>query len=245
VLRIPVAASSTIESTPVAAPHVVPKEPVAESSTKVSTQTTPSVATPDPPASLPPREVSQVDPKKLAANAAIAASQHASYLGLTLFNRMAQPFPYYFEIFTKGGQICGTLIDRIQRKENPCQPSLVVYEQMFHDEFVGRGTAPQAVHVYGYALNGWLGAIIEVLLASVVLGLFTCVPARNHVTATIAVMGGLTGYYFSQLPFEGPIIYDHGLLWWMLLVVGYAVLKKLVLLKSGLENAGEAGCVAN
>ncbi|MBN9041315.1 MAG: hypothetical protein BGP05_05680 [Rhizobiales bacterium 62-47] len=174
-----------------------------------------------------------------------AASEHATYLSLTLFNRMAQPFPYYFEIFTRDGQICGTLFDRVQRKENPCQPSLVVYQEMFHDQFAGRGTAPQAIHVYGYALNGWFGAIVEIFLASIVLGVLTCVRVGNDITATVAVMSGLTGYYFSQLPFEGAIVYDHGLLWWALLIVGHSILKKMLPPKSKLENVTSPTCTVS
>lgn len=272
VLRIPVAASSATLSTPTGPsettqngslglplPGTAPSKGSANSDVFAAPQKAPPSIDPKSQVNHPERvkqastpfiksdDLSSVtsiaiNPKELASKTVTAASQHAGYLSLTLFNRMAQPFPYYFEIFTKEGPICGTLIDRIQRKANPCQPSLVVYEHMFHDEFAGRGTAPQAIHVYGYALNGWLGAIIEILLASVVLGILTCVPINNDVTATIAVMGGLTGYYFSQLPFEGAIVYDHGMLWWMLLLVGYSTLKKLLSPKSRFENA-EASCV--
>ncbi|WP_319797010.1 hypothetical protein [Nitrobacter sp.] len=152
-------------------------------------------------------------------------------LAATLLNRMAQPYPYYFDVFTQDGPVCGTLTDRIMRKVNPCQPSNLIYSRMFgdtgFDEFVSRnGTSPQSVHVYGYALNGWPGAMIELILASVVLGLFISVPAMtSNIAATIVVMGALTGYYFSQLPFEGAIIYDHGILWWGLLIVAYTAIK--------------------
>lgn len=152
-------------------------------------------------------------------------------LAVTLLNRMAQPYPYYFDVFTQDGPVCGTLIDRIMRKVNPCQPSNLIYSRMFgdtgFDEFVSRhGTSPQSVHVYGYALNGWPGAMIELILASVVLGLFISVPAMtSDIAATIVVMGALTGYYFSQLPFEGAIIYDHGIFWWGLLIVAYTAIK--------------------
>ncbi len=68
--------------------------------------------------------------------------------------------------------------------------------------------------------------MIELILASVVLGLFISVPAMtSNIAATIVVMGALTGYYFSQLPFEGAIIYDHGILWWGLLIVAYTAIK--------------------
>ena len=52
----------------------------------------------------------------------------------------------------------------------------------------------------------------------IVLGAFMALPVTSSATAaTIGIMGGLAGYFFSQLPFEGPIVYDHGILWWGLL----------------------------
>lgn len=158
-----------------------------------------------------------------------AAVKNSSLLGLTILNRMAQPYPYYYETFTAEGAICGTLLDRIKRKTNTCQPSNLIYQKMFKDsKFVGgafeSGTAPQAIHIYGYALGGWAAAFSELVLASIVIGCFIAVPAlASGTTATIVVMGGLTGYFFSQLPFEGPLIYDHGILWWALLIVVYSL----------------------
>ncbi|MGX0963147.1 hypothetical protein AB7M63_003596 [Bradyrhizobium japonicum] len=135
-------------------------------------------------------------------------------------NRMAQPFLYYVETFTREGQICGTLLDRLERKSTPCHPSTLVYSRMFSDRFAGIGTAPQSAHVTGYALNGMIGAVVELALTSIVLGLFAAIatvhtPAAN----TVTVLGALTGYFFSQLPFEGPIVYDHGALWWAALLL--------------------------
>lgn len=160
-----------------------------------------------------------------------AAIQNSRLLGLTVINRMAQPYPYYYETFTAEGAICGTLLDRIKRKTNPCQPSNLIYQKMFKDakfadEVFQGGTAPQAIHIYGYALGSWTAAFLELILASIVIGCFIAVPAlASGTTATIVVMGGLTGYFFSQLPFEGPIIYDHGVLWWALLIVAYSLYK--------------------
>src|SRR5690606_9468408 len=101
-----------------------------------------------------------------------AAVKNSSLLGLTILNRMAQPYPYYYETFTAEGAICGTLLDRIKRKTNTCQPSNLIYQKMFKDsKFVGgafeSGTAPQAIHIYGYALGGWAAAFSELVLASI------------------------------------------------------------------------------
>jgi hypothetical protein len=133
---------------------------------------------------------------------------------LTILNRMAQPFPYYYDIFAHSPGKCGTLVDRIERKTNPCHPSNLVYAEMFADRFAGAGTAPQAVHVTGYALSGWAGALIELLVASVMIGFFAAIAAvRGPIVDTAVVIGAMMGYHFSQLPVEGPIIYDHGILW--------------------------------
>jgi hypothetical protein len=140
-------------------------------------------------------------------------------------NRMALPYPYYYQVFTEKGQICGTLVDRILRKTNPCHPSNLIYEQMYGEEsFGGRATAPAAVHITGYALGGWSGALIATVLASLVIGLFMGLwrSARTStLAAAVFVMGGYSAYFFSQLPFEGPLIYDHGVLWWAAVLVGY------------------------
>lgn len=181
----------------------------------------PTVITPPPaPVIAPPTSIGA---------ASKSAVKSAPFLGATLINRMAQPFPYYFETFTNEGHVCGTVLDRIERKINPCQPSNLIYNKMFGvGEYAGRATAPQAIHVYGYALNGWIGALIELTLASIVIGIFISVPvSASSMTATIAVMGGLTGYFFSQLPVEGPILYDHGVLWWGLLIIGYSTFRWL------------------
>ncbi|MET4485860.1 hypothetical protein [Bradyrhizobium sp. LA7.1] len=132
-----------------------------------------------------------------------------------VINRMAQPFPFYFEIFSQSPHQCGSLLGRILRRQSPCQPSNVVYAAMFSDRFSGEGTAPQPPHVTGFAIQGWSGALIEITLTSIVLGLFAAVSGgAGALQATISVMGAVTGYFYSQLPFEGPIIYDHGVLWW-------------------------------
>lgn len=135
-------------------------------------------------------------------------------------NRMAQPFLYYVETFTKEGHVCGTLLDRIKRRSTPCHPSNLIYARMFSDRFAGIGTAPQTAHVTGYALNGMIGAVVELALTSIVLGLFAAIATVNTpATNTVTVLGALTGYFFSQLPFEGPIVYDHGALWWAALLL--------------------------
>ncbi|UPT93886.1 hypothetical protein J4G48_0031745 [Bradyrhizobium barranii subsp. apii] len=141
-----------------------------------------------------------------------------------VINRMAQPFPFYFEIFSQSPHQCGSLLGRILRRQSPCQPSNVVYAAMFSDRFAGEGTAPQPPHVTGFAIQGWSGALIEITLTSVVLGLFAAVSGgTGALQATISVMGAVTGYFYSQLPFEGPIIYDHGVLWWGVPLLLYGV----------------------
>ena len=137
-------------------------------------------------------------------------------------NRMALPYPYYYRTFTYEGQICGTILDRFERKINPCHPSNLIYQRVFgNDGFEGRATAPAAAHITGYALGGWTGAIVAMVSASILLGIFAAVPIVDAMSATIVVMGALAGYYLSQLPLEAAIIYDHGILWWGLLVTGY------------------------
>jgi hypothetical protein len=134
-------------------------------------------------------------------------------------NRMAQPFPYYYDTFTREPGKCGTILDRVKRITPPCHPSNLIYAEIFKDKFGGLGTAPQSVHVSGYALGGWFVALLELAIASVIMGALAAIATvRSPIGDTVTVLGALTGYFFSQLPVEGPIIYDHGILWGALLL---------------------------
>lgn len=147
-------------------------------------------------------------------------------------DRIAVGYPYYYQTFTTEGQVCGTLVDRILRKTNPCQPSNLIYTKVFgRDEFKGASTQPAGVNIYGYALGGWPGAVLELVIASVVIGVFMSLRFERAASSTqqsMIVMGGLAGYHFSQLPVEAAFIYDHGLLWWASAVFGYALLQSLL-----------------
>jgi hypothetical protein len=151
-------------------------------------------------------------------------SETTKLMFATILNRMAQPFPYYYETFTRSPGECGSIVDRLERKPSRCHPSNLVYAEMFADRFAGVGTAPQAVHVTGYALGGWVGAIVELVAASVILGLYASISVlRGPLADTAAVIGAMTGYFFSQLPVEGPIVYDHGILWCGVLLAVLAI----------------------
>jgi hypothetical protein len=171
-----------------------------------------------------------------------AAATSSQFLAVSGLLRMALPYPFYYQTFTDEGPVCGTILDRVARRHNPCQPSLLIYERMFkNDGFAGFGTAPAAFHITGYALNGWLGAVIETVLASIVIGAFMALPANaSAVSGTAAVMGILSAYFFSQLPFEGPVVYDHGLLWWLLLIVGYALVRHAPALRKFVRRSNDA-----
>jgi hypothetical protein len=167
-------------------------------------------------------EVIPAEPSKQISAAAIgvgeAATKNAPMLLFAAVNRMAIIYPYYYQIFTHEGAVCGGFL--AQAKIGPaCRPSTFVYTRMFNDSFNGRGTAPAAVHVSGYALGGWPLAIGFLVFASLVLGLFTCLPLYSGaLSGALAITGGIAGYHYSQLPIEGPIIYDHGLLWVFLML---------------------------
>ncbi|MDE2376297.1 hypothetical protein [Bradyrhizobium sp.] len=173
---------------------------------------------------------------------AIHKSDAAGIAASALLNRMAQPYPYYFETFTLSPGKCGTLLTRIRRKPSPCQPSNLVYAEMFSDAFAGVGTAPQPPHVTGYALNGWPGALVEIVLTAIVLGLFAAMAgAATAEQATLTVIGALTGYHFSQLPFEGPLVYDHGLLWLIPLLLAVMGAHAIRTRRSALPSLAKAG----
>lgn len=152
------------------------------------------------------------------ADVGAAATKNAPMLIFAAVNRMAIIYPYYYQVFTTEGTVCGGIL--AQAKVGPaCRPSTFIYTRMFNDSFNGRGTAPAAVHISGYALGGWPVAIGFLFFGSFVLALFACLPLHSSaVTGTLAITGGIAGYHYSQLPLEGPIIYDHGLLWVFLML---------------------------
>jgi hypothetical protein len=151
-----------------------------------------------------------------------AAASNAPMLLFNVVNRMAIIYPYYYQVFTKEGQVCGGII--AQARIGPaCRPSTFIYSRIFNDSFNGRGTAPAAVHISGYALGGWPIAIFALLCASVVLGLFATLPLNaGAVIGSLAITGAIVGYHFSQIPGEGPIFYDHGVFW---VILGLVVFK--------------------
>lgn len=142
-------------------------------------------------------------------------------------NRMAIIYPYYYEIFTNKGQVCGGLLAQAQIGQK-CRPSYYIYTEMFNDQFNGRGTAPAAVHITAYALGGWPLAWVGLICGSILLGVFSALPlASSSLVGAMAITGGVLGYHLSQLPGEGPIFYDHGVFWSVLMLVAYAALVKI------------------
>lgn len=144
----------------------------------------------------------------------------APTIALGPFQRMAVSFGYYYQVFTTEGAICGGVL--AQAKPGvACRPSTLIYTRIFpHDKlFAGRGTSPTAVHVSAYALGGWPVAVLALVLASIILGLFSSLPLWGSSTlGALFVTGTVAGYHFSQLPGEGPLFYDHGVAWSLALV---------------------------
>lgn len=161
---------------------------------------------------------------------AVAITTNVPRLAVQAMNRMAISVPYYYEIFSID-RPCGDLLDRIKRKPSPCHPSTLVYESMFPaDGFEGRGTAPAAIHISGYALQGWTGALIELGLAGLILGGFMAAwkYAASDIWAAIFAMGAYIGYFCSQSPIEATIIYPHGLTWWAIPVIAYGAIAMII-----------------
>ncbi len=95
------------------------------------------------------------------------------------------------------------------------------------DDFESQGTSPIAVHVSGYALGGWPVAVLALVAGSVILGLFAAVPLdRSPAAGTLTILGAVTAYHLSQIPGEGVIFYEHGLIWPALLMLLYSLWRK-------------------
>lgn len=171
---------------------------------------------------------------ELVGNTASGVFRFAPRLLAAAINRMALAPPFYYDMHNFTGPACQPSLSRLWHKRDmKCEPTLLVYSKIYGDYgFAGIGTAPAASNIYGYARAGWPGAIISTVFVMIVLGLFLALwrPAQCHaVFAAAFVMGCYTAYFFSQLPIEGPVVYDHGMIWWTLIVLawtaGYTVYK--------------------
>lgn len=144
-------------------------------------------------------------------------------------NRMAISYPFYYQTFTTKGFVCGGVLEQMH-KGPKCRPSTYIYQKIFgKDGFEGRGTSPAAIHISAYALHGWPTAIIALVFASLLCVFFTCLPLDLNATiSSFVVTGGITGYHLSQLPVEGPLIYNHGILWIVLILVSWHLLSRQI-----------------
>jgi hypothetical protein len=175
------------------------------------------------PADTPLEEASE----RLLASTRIAPAYAPRLLMLAL-NRMAIAYPYYYQVFTEEGPVCGGILAQARRQPY-CRPSEVIYTRIFgYDGFEDRGTSPLAVHVSGYALGGWPIAMFALAAGSVILGLFSAVPLdRGPLAGALVILGGVSGYHLSQIPGEGVVFYEHGLFWILLLLLGHALWRRM------------------
>jgi hypothetical protein len=168
--------------------------------------------------------------KEMVRDVALGAITFGPRIALSAINRMALAAPYYFDFNSYSGSDCQPATWRLSIKRPiACEPTLLVYQKMFGDDgFAGRGTAPASVTLSGYALAGWTGAIISTITAMLFIGLFLALwPAAksNSIVAAAFVMGSYTAYFLSQLPIEGPLLYDHGL-WWVFLIITWLIIHR-------------------
>jgi hypothetical protein len=166
------------------------------------------------------------DPLAQASKQFVSATKAAPFyvpnLLVIALNRMAISYPYYYQVFTAEGPVCGGILSQATR-EPICRPSELIYSRIFIDDhFKNRGTSPLAVHISGYALGGWPIALVALLAASVILGLFAALPLDlGAAVGTLTIVGAQTAYHLSQIPGEGIVFYEHGLLWPGLLFLLY------------------------
>jgi hypothetical protein len=156
------------------------------------------------------------------------APAYAPRLLMLALNRMAIAYPYYYQVFTEEGAVCGGILTQARRQPY-CRPSEVIYTRIFgKDGFEDRGTSPMAVHISGYALGGWPIALFALTAGSVILGLFAAVPLdRGPLLGALVILGGVSGYHLSQIPGEGVVFYEHGLFWVFLLLVAHTLWRRI------------------
>jgi hypothetical protein len=158
-----------------------------------------------------------------------AVQRYAPTILLHALNRMAIAYPYYYQIVTEEGVPCGGILAQARRHPS-CRPSTLIYQRIHpNDGFENRGTAPLAVHVSGYALGGWPVAVMALVAASLILGLFAALPLdRGSASGAVTILGALVGYHLSQIPGEGVVFYEHGLVWPTLLIAGYVLWQRII-----------------
>lgn len=211
------------ESAIVAAAEVAAVSPVVAQEPAVAVvETAPS---PQPP--MVPESRKSASIAERAAQLSEVAMGAAPSLMMHLVNRMSIPYPYYYQEFTDHPSACGGIL--AQARPGPkCRPSTYIYDKMFAgraDQFLGKGTAPAAVHISGYAVGGWPVAVISLLCASIIMGIMASMPLNASSTiSAFGIMGALAGYHFSQVPGEGVIFYEHGLFWTFSVMIGYCIL---------------------
>ena len=157
-----------------------------------------------------------------------AVPSYVPNLLVIALNRMAISYPYYYQVFTQEGPLCGGILGQATR-DPICRPSELIYSRIFVDDaFQNRGTSPLSVHISGYALGGWPVAMLALFAGSIILGLFAAVPLdRAPATGTATIIGAQTAYHLSQIPGEGIIFYEHGLIWIALMMIGYVLWRRL------------------
>jgi len=163
-----------------------------------------------------------------------AARRYAPDLLISALNRMAIAYPYYYQVFTEEGTVCGGVI--AQARRNPaCRPSEMINARIYGlrtfgaDEFENQGTSPLAVHISGYALGGWPVALLALGAGSIMLGLFAALPLDHGASSgSLTILGASVGYHLSQIPGEGVVFYEHGLIWPLLLILGYLLWRWMV-----------------
>lgn len=197
---------------------------VTSSSATTGTSAEPAASSRTPaPADAPLAEASE----RLLASTRVAPAYAPRLLMLAL-NRMAIAYPYYYQVFTEEGPVCGGILTQAHRQPY-CRPSEVIYTRIFgNDGFEDRGTSPMAVHVSGYALGGWPIALFALTAGSVILGLFAALPLdRGPLVGALVILGGVSGYHLSQIPGEGVVFYEHGLFWVFLLLVAHTLWRRI------------------
>jgi hypothetical protein len=70
---------------------------------------------------------------------------------------------------------------------------------------------------------------MALVAASLILGLFAALPLdRGSASGAVTILGALVGYHLSQIPGEGVVFYEHGLVWPTLLIAGYVLWQRFI-----------------
>jgi hypothetical protein len=137
--------------------------------------------------------------------------------------RMGSAFPFYISIFENPTERCGIEGNRIPFIPSPtCNMPTKVFNRIYPNTTFVQGFAPAGAHVSAYGEIGLGYSLIIMALGGLSVGVLGALSTAGRGPAYAVLMGAscIYGYYLTQVPFLGALTYGHGLVFFLLPIVG-------------------------